>query len=79
MSLVNKLREGCVQLPKMWSGDCGVFATVDEVKTDELMREAANRIEMLTYALERIRDCNFVTTLPDRMDAVRVIAREALQ
>lgn len=79
MSLVNKLREGCVQMPKRWSGDCGEFSIVDEVKTDELMREAANRIEMLTYGLERIRDCDFVITLPDRMDAVRAIAREALQ
>ena len=30
-------------------------------------------------ALERIRDCEFVITLPDRMDAVRAIAREALE
>jgi len=30
-------------------------------------------------ALKRIRDCDFVITLPDRMDAVRVIAREALE
>jgi Lar family restriction alleviation protein len=30
-------------------------------------------------ALERIRDCDFVMTLPDRMDAVRAIAREALE
>ena len=30
-------------------------------------------------ALERIRDCDFVITLPDRMDAVRQIAREALE
>jgi len=29
-------------------------------------------------ALERIRDCDWVITLPDRMDAVRAIAKEAL-
>ena len=29
-------------------------------------------------SLTRIRDCDWVITLPDRMDAVREIAREAL-
>jgi hypothetical protein len=42
------------------------------------MRKAAERLEKLQIALERIRDCDFVITLPDRMDAVRAIAREAL-
>jgi hypothetical protein len=46
---------------------------------DCLMLHAADRIEKLEYALERIRDCDFVITLPDRMDAVRAIAREALE
>jgi hypothetical protein len=41
--------------------------------------EAEVRVKKLEYALERIRDCNFVITLPDRMDAVRAIAREALE
>lgn len=37
------------------------------------------RIIKLEAALERIRDCDWVITLPDRMDAVRAIAREALE
>lgn len=41
--------------------------------------EAEVRVKKLEYALERIRDCDFVITLPDRMDAVRQIAREALE
>jgi hypothetical protein len=41
--------------------------------------EAEVRVKHLEYALERIRDCNFTITLPDRMDAVRAIAREALE
>lgn len=45
---------------------------------DCLVLEAADRIEKLEAALERIRDCDWVITLPDRMDAVRQIAREAL-
>lgn len=43
------------------------------------LKDAEKRVEMLTLALERIRDCDFVISLPDRMDAVRKIAREALQ
>jgi len=32
----------------------------------------------LREALETLRDCDWVITLPDRMDAVREIARKAL-
>ena len=38
-----------------------------------------HRVFKLEEALKRIRDCDFVITLPDRMDAVRKIAREALE
>jgi len=41
--------------------------------------EQHQEIQKLREALERIRDCDFVITLPDRMDAVRAIAREALE
>ena len=41
--------------------------------------EQAQQIQKLEAALKRIRDCDFVITLPDRMDAVRAIAREALE
>ena len=43
------------------------------------LKEAEKRAEMLTVALEQIAACDFVITLPDRMDAVRAIAREALE
>ena len=36
-------------------------------------------IERLRAALIRLRDCDWVITLPDRMDAVRDIARAALE
>lgn len=36
-------------------------------------------IERLRAALIRLRDCDWVITLPDRMDAVRDIARKALE
>ena len=96
VSLVNKLRNGCVQVPKRWSGDCGKFSTVDEVKTDKLMREAADRIEllaselkdeqkrieMLTFALERIANADWPGPIPlvaSRADWMQQIAKEALQ
>jgi hypothetical protein len=36
------------------------------------------RVMELETALIRLRDCDWVVTLPDRMDAVRDIARQAL-
>ena len=64
MNLIHKLR------------DTAKMGVSDE---DCLMLDAANRILKLEAALERIRDCDFVITLPDRMDGVRQIAREALR
>jgi hypothetical protein len=51
------------------------YKTVPAVIAQKLERER-NKFKA---ALERIRDCDFVITLPDRMDAVRAIAREALE
>lgn len=55
-------------------------------KTGAMLRLAVHvmsdwdcKITRLEAALQRIRDCDFVITLPDRMDAVRAIAREALE
>jgi hypothetical protein len=64
MSLVQQLR------------DTAKMGVSDE---DCLMLDAADQIKKLSEALQRIRDCDFVITLPDRMDAVRAIAREALE
>jgi len=75
MNLIERLMEGCVYR----SGDREEMSPVHEDKTDELIFDATNRILKLEAALERIRDCDWVITLPDRMDAVRQIAREALE
>jgi predicted RNase H-like nuclease (RuvC/YqgF family) len=68
-------------------------ATVDNVRAEnerlsvilrgvdaDLLRlsELRAEVERLRDALERLRDCDWVIGLPDRMDAVRAIAREAL-
>jgi hypothetical protein len=45
---------------------------------DELERVKAER-DLYLNALVRLRDCDWVVTLPDRMDAVRKIAREAIE
>lgn len=46
---------------------------------DCLMLDAANRIEKLEKALQRIRNCKWNGCCADRMDAVAAIAREALE
>lgn len=74
MNLVEKLREGCVQVSKRWSGDCGELSMVDEAATDKLMQQAADRLEKLENALKRIRDCDW---LPEYR--LRQEAREALK
>jgi hypothetical protein len=60
--------------------------TFECMKTAAMLKQAATvmshwdrKIVKLEAALERIRDCDWVITLPDRMDAVRQIAREALE
>ena len=77
--LIDRLKDGAPFMPKRWSGDCGEMSRVDEAATDQLLLEAAREIIKLTAALQRIADCDWVITLPDRMDAVREIAREALK
>jgi ribosomal protein L1 len=45
---------------------------------DSEVYELREKIAKLESALIRLRDCDWVITLPDRMDGVRKIAREAL-
>jgi hypothetical protein len=45
----------------------------------EAVREKDARIRELEGALIRLRDCDWTISLPDRMDAVRNIARKALK
>lgn len=58
--------------------DPDLAESIIEALRDDL-KEAEKRAEMLTVALERIAACDFVITLPDRMDAVRAIAQKALE
>lgn len=54
--------------------ECIIKAAINEGRA-----ELDQRTQKMKDALMRIRDCDFVVTLPDRMDAVRAIAREALE
>jgi hypothetical protein len=49
-----------------------------EYATEQLVTITAQR-NRLAEALQKLADCDWVITLPDRMDAVRDIARGALQ
>ena len=63
----------------------GAGVSIVEKQAAALENAAAQLVQLaekclkLRKALQRIRDCDFVITLPDRMDAVRAIAREALE
>lgn len=70
--------------------DIGMFIGVEKYaellsrlnERDQLKKERdtqARQIAELREALTRLRDCDWVITLPDRMDAVRDIARKALE
>lgn len=57
------------------------FLDASKLANEQAARaEAAEaRIEVLEEALTQLRDCDWIITLPDRMDAVRDIARTALK
>lgn len=58
----------------------GTFGlSCDRCDHEDDVLELQERIKRLETALECIRDDDWVTTLPDPMDAVRAIAREALE
>ena len=65
----------------------GKINVFDEMERLERERDCyKSAVEIITKerdearkALQRIADCDWVITLPDRMDAVRKIARDALE
>ena len=61
---------------------CSQEALARTMRIQNMQRELIaqdQKIQKMRSALERIRDCDWMITLPDRMDAVREIAKEALQ
>lgn len=51
---------------------------VEFKKAKELSTNLETTIERMRAALIKLRDCDWVITLPDRMDSVRQIAQEGL-
>jgi hypothetical protein len=56
----------------------GTWWAQKRIALDEL-KEVTEQRDRLADALQKLADCDWVISLPDRMDAVRTIAREALQ
>ena len=52
---VNLLRQGTVQKPSRWSGDCGEPNQCDEKATEALMERAADKIEKLEKILKKLQ------------------------
>ena len=60
--------------------DAGEQILLHRIKSLEwLIDVKTEQVHRLKTALKRIQNLDFVITLPDRMDAVRQIAREALE
>ena len=70
-----KLAKMYLEIPAVKNKETG---TILEQAASAILQQD-RKISKMEDALQRIRDCDFVITLPDRMDAVRAIAREALE
>ncbi|HDZ62779.1 MAG TPA: hypothetical protein ENH40_06515 [Nitrospirae bacterium] len=71
---IARLRAGLDELEKELAQDRKMFSDVWD-----RLKEAEKERDRYKLALEKLRDCDWVISLPDRMDAVRKIAREALK
>lgn len=58
---------------------CDEYMANDILNSRNDIVRLGNRNKILREGLEKIRDCNFVITPADRMDAVRKIAKEHLE
>ena len=65
----------CHKCGRTASQSCGSPGPLKVSEIDDLRQ----RIAGLEAGLIKLRDCDFVITLPDRMDAVRAIAKAALE
>lgn len=61
---------------KLW-GEAGLIAAT--MRCVDALGEVTDQRDRLAEALQKLADCDWVITPHDRMDAVREIAREALQ
>jgi len=82
------LRKRIAQLEDELAKTCNKVEELAEIGLDQMDKERSiisklsdykNQRDRLGMALQKLADCDWVITLPDRMDAVRAIANEALQ
>jgi hypothetical protein len=59
-------------------GEIAILIDISDELETELAAMTKQRDE-LAEALQKLADCDWVITLPNRMDAVRTIANEALK
>jgi regulator of replication initiation timing len=72
--LINRLRNA--EDPNTYVSEGDLWNLCGEA-AEELERLRAEN-ERLREALKKLRDCDWTITLPDRMDAVRDMAKQAL-
>jgi hypothetical protein len=86
--LARQLERERDELQKAVNGLCNHFQVspanttvlaVEILKIERELTEVTKQRDALAEALRKLADCDWVITLPDRMDAVRTIANEALQ
>lgn len=68
-----------IQRPNEGAWDFRVRQEKTMEKLERERDEAREQRDRLAEALRKLADCDWVITLPNRMDAVRIIADEALQ
>ena len=75
---LDALRRVSAALGDPFSGDTTKICIDLGLEVARQLTEARKDSNRMREALTRLRDCDWVISLPDRMDAVRKIAREAL-
>ena len=75
---LTKVKEQRDQWANLWA-DLSRASVKDTVKVEREVVRVTEQRDRLAEALQKLADCDWVITLPDRMDAVREIANEALQ
>ena len=75
---LTKVKEQRDQWANLWA-DLSRASVKDTVKVKREVVRVTEQRDRLAEALQKLADCDWVITLPDRMDAVREIANEALK
>jgi hypothetical protein len=78
LKAVTEQRDELLRYNEEFRNETLICADCDSISKEEY-DQAIEQRDRLAEALQKLADCDWVISLPDRMDAVRSIAREALQ